>query len=228
MSTATLSPPIPELRHGERLSREEFERRYEAMPDVKAELLDGVVYIMSSPVSIDHGGPHGDLLGWLFYYKAFTPGVDVGDNTTTRLPEGSDSQPDAYLRILEAHGGNSYVDEKRYLSGAPELMGEVAKSSKSYDLTVKKPIYRKDGVREFILWRVEDKAIDWFALRGGDYENLPVGPDGIIRSEAFPGLWLDIAAMIRRDGAAVLRALQKGIESPEHAAFVERLRQTSA
>lgn len=217
-------PPIPKLRHGERLGRDEFERRYKNMQDVKAELLDGVVYIMSSPVSVDHGNPHGLFIGWLFYYSSFTPGTEFGDNTTTRLPYGSDPQPDGYLRILETHGGKSHIDADRYVSGSPELLGEIANSSKSYDRTVKMPIYKRDGIREFILWQVEDQVIDWFVLRNGDYEPLVPDAVGIIHSETFPGLWLDINAMLRRDGQQVLKVLQQGIALPEHAEFVERLR----
>jgi Putative restriction endonuclease len=181
------SSSIPKLRQGERLSRDEFERRYANMPDVKAELLDGVVY-MSSPVSVDHGSPHGDLVGWLVYYKARTPGTDTGDNVTHRLSDETEPQPDAYLRILESHCGNSHVDKDRYVTGAPELLGETARSSKSYDLNVKKPIYKRDGVREFMLWRVDDNAIDWFVLRNNNYELLVTEANGIIRSETFPGL----------------------------------------
>ena len=60
MSSAALpSCRIPPLRNGDHLTREEFERRYSAMPELKrAELIEGVVY-MPSPVRIDeHGSPH--------------------------------------------------------------------------------------------------------------------------------------------------------------------------
>lgn len=218
------SPSIPKLRHGEQLSRDEFERRYANMPDLKAELLDGVVYIMSSPVSVDHGSPHAKLVTWLGNYEARTPGTESFDNTTNRLSDETEPQPDGILRILESHGGNSFVDADRYLSGSPELVGEIARSSKSYDLNVKKPIYKRDGIREFILWRVEDNAIDWFVLRNDEYEPLVPDATGIIRSATFPGLWLDVAAMVRRDMGRVFDVLQMGLTSPEHAEFVEQLR----
>ena len=62
------------LRHGDRLTRDEFERRYDAMPpSTKAELIDGVVY-MPSPVNhADHGRPHFNAVAWLGQYAAFTP-----------------------------------------------------------------------------------------------------------------------------------------------------------
>ena len=49
-TTGSKPPRILPLEHGDHLTREEFERRYEAMPHVrKAELIEGVVY-MPSPV----------------------------------------------------------------------------------------------------------------------------------------------------------------------------------
>ena len=103
-------------------------------------------------------------------------------------------------------------------------MAEVAVSSKSTDLKEKLEAYRKNGIPEYVVWRVVDGAIDWFVLREGRYDRLPLGPDGFHRSEVFPGLWLDPAAMIRGDIAAVFQAVQLGLASPEHAAFVARLR----
>ena len=79
------------------------------------------------------------------------------------------------------------------------------------------------GVKEYIVWRVQDHEIDWLALREGRYEPLAPGPDGLLRSEAFPGLWLDPAALLRGDLAVVLSTVRQGLASPEHAAFVAGL-----
>jgi hypothetical protein len=70
---------------------------------------------------------------------------------------------------------------------------------------------------------VPERQIDWFVLRRGHYERLPPGPDGVVRSEVFPGLWLDPEALVRGDLARVLAVVQQGVTSPEHAAFVARL-----
>lgn len=223
--TVPVIPTVPPLRDGDRLSPDEFMRRYAATPEkFKAELLDGVVHV-TSPVTRQHGTPHGSLMGWLVGYQAYTPGTDYADNTTTRLPSGSIPQPDVFLRIWETHGGQSHVDEDGYVAGVPELLGEIALSSLHRDRTVKLPIYERNGVREYILWRVEDREIEWHVLRGAAYELLRPGGDGIVRSETFPGLWLDVEAMLRGDMGTVLRVLQQGIASPEHDQFVQRLRQ---
>jgi Uma2 family endonuclease len=223
----TSTPPDapPPLESGDRLTRDEFERRYQGMPHLKkAELLKGIVY-MPSPVRNErHGEPHAELLGWLAWYKATTPGVRVADNATVRLGLESEPQPDALLRIAAERGGQSSVDPDDYLSGAPELAAEIASSSVSYDLHVKLEVYREHGVREYLVWRVLDQAIDWLVLRGDRYEALEPGSDGILRSQVFPGLWLDPEALVAGEGQRVLAVLQEGLASSEHATFVEQLR----
>ncbi|MEX2175507.1 MAG: Uma2 family endonuclease [Pirellulaceae bacterium] len=231
MSTITEAPrrggptSIPPLVAGDRLTRDEFQRRYAAMPDVKkAELIEGVVY-MASPVSNDdHAAPHAALMMWLGVYWAMTPGVQAGDNGTLHLDLDNDPQPDGYLRILPEFGGRSKTVDG-YVEGSPELIAEVAASSVSYDLHDKLNAYRRNGVQEYVVWRVWDKAIDWLVLRGGRYFPLQADSAGHYQSEVFPGLWLDPAALLRGDLARVLAVLQEGLASPEHSAFVGKLRQ---
>jgi len=224
---ATEPERIPPLQNGDRLTRPEFERRYDAMPHLKkAELIEGVVYV-PSPISTNHSGPHFDVITWLGLYCAFTPGVDGFDNTSLRLDMDNEPQPDACLLILPSHGGQAVIDEDGYVAGAPELIAEVAASSASYDLHDKLDVYRRNAAREYIVWRVFDQAIDWFALWEGRYEPLPLGEDGIHRSEVLTGLWLDPAALIRGDLAAVMQRLQQGLASPEHADFAAQLQQAA-
>jgi len=214
---------IPPLENGDRLSREEFERRYKAMPHLKkAELIEGVVYIMSSPLNADnHGDPHADLMGFLGIYRAFTPGVRASDNATVRLDSDNEAQPDGFLYIEPRFGGQ-VKKEDGYIVGAPELAAEVAASSASYDLGPKLNVFRRNGVREYVVWRVLDRAIDWFILRGSQYERLPL-TDGIYRSEIFPGLWLDPEALIQGNLARVHQILQEGLAGVEHQNFVAKM-----
>ncbi len=83
-------------------------------------------------------------------------------------------------------------------------------------------------MRKYLAWRVWDSAIDWFVLREDQFERLPPTAAGHYQSEVFPGLWLDLAALLRGDVAQVLAVLQQGIASPGHAAFVEKLQAASA
>lgn len=218
---------VPALEPGDRLTRDEFERRYEAMPDLKkAELIEGVVY-MPSPVRIRrHGQPHFQLITWLGYYATALPFVIGGDNTTARLDLDNEPQPDGLLMIDPDCGGQATISEDDYVESAPEWVGEVSGSSVSFDLHTKLTVYRRNGVREYLVWRVLDKQIDWFAMRSGEFEPLAADQAGILRSEVFPGLWLDAAALIRGDMLQVQAVLQQGLASPEHEAFARRHRKS--
>ncbi len=222
------SESIPPLREGDRLTRAEFERRYHAMPHInKAELLDGVVY-MPSPVSFNHGGPHFNFIGWTSFFSFSTPGVMGVDDGTLRLGLDSEPQPDAFLFILPSHGGRAVLSADGYVEGEVDLIGEIAVSSVPIDLGVKLALYRRNGVSEYIVWRVLDRAIDWFILRDGQYDRLTPGPDGIYRSSALPGLWLDAAALIDGNLPRVREIALQGVASAEHAEFVNRLKLAGA
>ncbi len=217
---------VPPLVAGDRLTRAEFERRYLSMPQVnKAELIEGIVY-MPSPVRLSgHGRQHLLLASWLGHYLSKTPDLkDAGDNVTVRLDEDNEPQPDLCLLLPPSAGGVAKVDAEGYVVGPPELVCEVSGSTVSMDLHQKLDAYRRNGVREYLVWRVDDDAIDFFALRAGVYEPMPADARGIVRSEMFPGLWLDAPALLRGDLATVLAAVDHGVAAPDHAAFVERLR----
>lgn len=215
---------IAPLESGDHLTRAEFERRYLASPHIrKAELIEGVVYVASPVRATRHGRPHGIIMTWLGVYCAATPGVDLLDNATVRLDADNEPQPDALLRIEPEVGGNSSISEDDYIEGAPELIVEVAASSASYDLNDKLNAYRRNGVREYIVWQMYENKVDWFVLQEGRYVSLIADERGIIRSEVFPGLWLSVNGLRQGNRAEILEVLQSGLATLEHQAFVERL-----
>jgi hypothetical protein len=225
LKTGRRTQRIPPLRNGDRLNRDEFERRYDAMPELKkAELIEGVVH-MSSPVrQKQHGGSHFHLIGWMSAYQVSTPGVQGGVSSSIRLDMENEPQPDGVLFIERDCGGHSLIDLDGYIAGSPELGAEVSATTTRVDMKTKFKVYRRNEVREYLLWRVAKKKVDWYVLRGGDYELLSPGPAGYLESEVFPGLWLDPAALVNGDVARVHDVLQQGLRSREHADFVARLR----
>jgi hypothetical protein len=215
---------IPPLENGDRLSRDEFERRYAVMPkSCNAQLIAGAVYISTSIRFRSHAKPHSQLNGWLCNYQIFTPGVEVGTSITVRLDEENEPQPDIILRI-EAPGGQTTISDDDYIEGAPELLAEISASTVSIDLGAKKTVYQSNGVQEYIVWRVLDGAIDWFYLDHGTYVDLRPDDDGIIRSRQFPGLWLDRTALLNGDMPQVITVLQAGLASDAHQTFCESLK----
>lgn len=215
---------IPPLSAGDYLTRPEFERRYLAHPEIKkAELIDGIVY-MPSPLRADtHGDPHFDIIGWLNFYRAGTPGLRGSDNATLRLDFLNEPQPDVILRLEPEYGGHSRIGADGYLEGPPELIVEVAASSSSYDMNQKKNVYARHGVAEYLVLLTMEQTVAWFILRDGQYERLQPASDGVLRSEIFPGLWLQPRAIWDNDLQAMLAVLQQGLATPEHAAFLAQL-----
>jgi Uncharacterized protein conserved in cyanobacteria len=208
------------LENGDQLTRIEFERRCAAMSDEKkVELIEGIVYMAAALRYKSHGKPHASIIGWLAFYEAATPGVGLADNTTVRLDNDNELQPDALLRVEQ--GGQSIISEDDYVEGAPELIVEIAASSASIDAHQKLKIYRRNNVQEYLIWRVYEQQLDWFRLREGEYIKLLADSEGIIKSEIFPGLWLDEQSLLTGNLAQVLTILQQGIATVDHQNFIK-------
>jgi Uma2 family endonuclease len=226
MSTAERTRPprtLPPLVAGQRLDQPTFHERYEAMPpETRAELVGGIVY-MPSPMRIDHGETGCIVIGWMDRYVRFTPGIRGADVATVKLDRAGEPQPDGFLFIPAELGGQAGVDEERYLTGAPEFVAEVARSSRSFDLNEKKADYERAGVQEYLVVELDPNRIHWFIRRGNQFQKMRPGPDGIYRSKVFPGLWLDPQALFAADRARRDEVLEEGVRTTGHAAFVAKL-----
>jgi len=236
---------IPPLRDGDRLSGAEYWRRYLASPEgTRAELLSGVVYLhrrgegdrfpedahMAPANDGLHGEPQMGLSTWIGHYAVYTTGTRASLQPTLNLPTSQTKpEPDSLLRVLPECGGGSRHDAKGWLHGVPELVCEMANTSAATDLGVKYDNYEANGIAEYIVWRTAAGLFDWFVLKRKTYVPLAPDPaDGYLKSIAFPGLWLDVAALLAGDGRTVLAVLQKGLATAEHAAFEAKLAATAA
>jgi hypothetical protein len=215
--------PLPPLRNGDRLDQKSFHERYEAMPaHVRAELIGGVVY-MASPQKLPHGRTTVVVGQWLVAFVQETPGTEILAGVTNILGPKSEPEPDHCLLILPEYGGQTSENEDEYLTGTPELIIETGAATQSRDLNQKKRDYEQAGVREYVVVGLRSRRVFWFALRGGKFAEVKPGPDGILRSRVFPGLWLDPDALLKRDWTRLFEVLRQGLASEEHQAFVEKL-----
>ncbi|MFI5387706.1 MAG: Uma2 family endonuclease [Fimbriimonadales bacterium] len=114
-------------------------------------------------------------------------------------------------------------NEGEYIGGAPELIVEVADTSRKIDLGPKFEDYRRAGVLEYVVVALEPDEVSWFVRREDRLEPMPPGPDGVFRSQVFPGLWLDPDALFAEDFDRLIATLDQGLATPEHADFVARL-----
>ena len=221
-------PSVLPLEDGDHMIVAELLRRWGALPEAwkaehpRVELIEGVVRIMPPISGGSHAEPHFDFVAFLGVYRWATPGVLGGGPASIILSDKTMPEPDAYLAVDPNCGGRFKFDKKGFIHGAPELLAEISSSSVSYDLHTKKELYRKFDVKEYVVWRVKEQAVDWFVLRGEQFEPLAAN-DGIYRSETFPGLWLAAPALVASDFTRVGQVLQEGLASPEHRAFLEQL-----
>ncbi|HZL35171.1 MAG TPA: Uma2 family endonuclease [Tepidisphaeraceae bacterium] len=229
MTTLTLPTLVPShmkrhvvpLHNGDRLTQDEFHRRYQSSPEkVKAELIEGTVY-MASPVGLRHGDLHFSFSALLGAYQAASFGTRGSDNATIVLGAQSEPQPDLHLRLTPECGGRSR-EQRGVLHGPPELVIEIAHSSRAVDLHGKRRDYQRAGVLEYLVLLVEEQQLQTFDFSTQLQPRAHAG--GIYRSTAFPGLWIHTAAVLSGDLPRAMRTLNKGIQSPDHAAFVKRLK----
>jgi len=207
-------PParVPPLANGDRLTAAEFMRRYEStQEDFKAELINGITYVMMPAHFEGHGVADSITNLWLGHYAWKTTGVQHAQNVTTKLSRFDIPQPDGVLLWKAEKGGQTRRTPDDYLEGAPELVVEVAASSSNYDMHDKRDAYLRAGVKEYIVVRTWDKAVSWFILEDDQYIELQPDKKGVCRSQVFPGLWLNVPALIALDRAGVLNTLEAGL-----------------
>lgn len=208
------------LENGERLTQADFHRRTSTYPDdVAFELIAGAVYRVA-PHRATHGAYLSELGGTCALYAA-TPSVLVASRVTTLLDETNEPQPDVVVYLPSECGGQARTNEDGYLTGPPEMVAEIAYSSRSIDLHAKYDVYLAAGVQEYLVLCVEEQEIHWSHFPSK--RNLKPDKAGLWKSRVFPGLWLDGPALLARDSTRLIAAVQQGLASPEHAKFVARL-----
>jgi Uma2 family endonuclease len=203
-ATVKARPPIE---NGAVMSREEFHRFYAECEGLeRVELIEGVVY-MPSPVRIpQHERPVQLARRWLMAYADLHEGeIEAMDGGSLLLDDDNEPIPDLLLYRLHP---DPFVDG--YYVGAPPFILEVAASTYSRDLHQKRRAYERNGVREYLVWRPEERVLHWFDLVDGAYVERQPGADGIIESREFPGLRLDVPALLAGDRVRLLAAVRAG------------------
>jgi Uma2 family endonuclease len=217
------APQLPTpLREGDRLTRDEFLRRWEQMPDLtRAELIDGVVHL-PSPLTTVHGLFHFRVSAWLGFYVAATPGCTAGIAETWLMESKSAPQPDLALRIDPKLGGQSSL-EGEYAAGSPELIVEISHTTRPRDVGPKLRLYERSGVQEYLTVVPRRKELIWRQLFDGKYRNIAPDEEGVLQSRVFPGLWLNPAALWEDDLPGISATVQRGVSTSSHQEFVRRL-----
>ena len=232
MSSYTYKAESPMVLHnGDSMNQKEFHRLYlQQNENFKAELLDGTVFVCE-PLSEPHGGIHPRLSSIFDAYAASIPGIQTYIEPTVILSDADEVQPDLVLRILPNFKGQTsdvwYRRGKKFergpfIKGAPELVAEIAYSSRSVDLHLKRRRYESAGVLEYIVVCLEQQNLLWFDL--AHESQVLEKEDGIFRSKVFPGFWIHEQGLFDMDYKLVMDTVHMGSCTVEHQEFVKELK----
>lgn len=172
----------------ERMGVEEFFR--DAPEDQKAELIDGVMIMPSPPLTI-----HEQLFSFLFrllggYTEELELGEILGSRTAVALDANNAPEPD----ILFVSADRRHIIQEKGVMGAPDLVIEILSAGTvRYDRGTKFDAYERAGVRE--LWLIDPygpTGTEFYCLEGGRFQPFISDADGILRSAAVSGFWIDV------------------------------------
>ena len=201
----------PLLPPGARLSRSEFHSRYErTAPGFHAELIGGVIYPRDpGHGTIRHGRTAFLVSGWAVQYERRTPGTQGCVRPTVLLGPEAEPEPDF---IMRKRTPELDAAEGEWVTGGPELVAEIADHTLARDLGPKLRDYQANGVIEYLVVDVRDRAVRWFVRDEDDlYVDLAPDADGLLKGRVFPGLWLDPAALFAENLADLEAAVVKGV-----------------
>ena len=202
---------IPPLENGDQLTLQEFMRRYEAMPESIEQSSSKESYLWARLFAhTHHGRPHG-WLGNIVTTYGNADAIDFSDNSTVKL----DPQQCATARLLHVLTVGARRTRQRSMTtvtstGLRILLPKLLPPRRASTCTPNLKAYQKNGVREYVVWRVIDEAVDWFVLENSQFQPLKADENGVYRSRAFPGLWLNVPALLRRDAEQLWATLDSG------------------
>lgn len=173
----------------ERMTSEEF---FRYAPDGQtAELIDGVMIIHSPPLVI-----HERLQGFLLtLLRTFVEENDLGEILGSRTPVELEIDQTFEPDILFIAKERLDIVETKGVFGAPDLAIEILSAgTASYDRGPKFRAYERAGVRE--LWLIDPygpAGTEFYQLEGTRFAPVMPDSDGILRSVAMPGFWINVA-----------------------------------
>ena len=136
--------------------------------DLDYEIIGGEKF-MAPSASPYHNNVMGRLYNsistYLYHNKC---GYAFTDNLDVHLPDGNLFKPDL---IVVKKENAAIINWQRGIYGVPDMVVEVlSNSTRKNDLTVKKDVYEKNGVKEYWIVDPRAKTVDVYILRDGKYE----------------------------------------------------------
>ena len=167
------------------------------MDDVRRELVDGFVRLMSAPTAM-HQGVSMKLSVRLFLIlekhkgkcKIYSAPFDV------RLPKNGETADNEIHTVVQPDicviCDLSKIEERGCI-GAPDLIVEIiSPSTAKYDMDEKFRLYESSGVREYWVVFPRDKAVTTFVLHDGKYGKGTTYGQSKVPVHIFDGITVDL------------------------------------
>jgi Uma2 family endonuclease len=172
---------------------------YLALPDdVRAELIDGELYVTPSP-----GSAHQRVVPRIWralqdYAAASEAGEAFLAPLDVHLPSGDVVQPD----VLFVRRANAPIVQDQ-VRGVPDLVAEVlSPAHRERDRIVKRDLYARNGVGEYWLVDPEERSVEILRLDGDTNTYAPAGyftfrrtPGASLVSATLPDLRIPLATV---------------------------------
>ena len=134
------------------------------------EIIEGVKFMAPSP-KMGHVNVTANLLTIINSYARINKlGVAFADNLDVHFPDGNLFKPD--FIFISAANEKLFLDKKNStLHGVPDMVAEIfSRSTMQRDITIKKNVYERNGVKEYWIINPWSESIEVYLLRDGKYE----------------------------------------------------------
>ena len=135
------------------------------------EIIEGVKFMAPSP-GFGHVNVTANLVTIINGYARVNKlGMAFADHFDVHFPDGSNVfQPD-FIYVSAEKAKNLFYDKNMTLHGVPDMVAEIfSKSTMKRDMTIKKDVYERNGVKEYWIIDPWKETIDVYLLRDGKYE----------------------------------------------------------
>lgn len=164
-----------------------------------------------------------DLVLCVNRYRLLTPGiyvclhVPVSLDATTRVVPG--------LVAMVNHGRLKQCEPVEFgFEGPPNFVLDVFESDEMDEYEARKKVFEKFGVTEYVAVELADELrLHWNRHNGHSFEDAVPNRQGLIKSQALPGLWVPVQALANRDWWSILSAIERGVTRLGHHEFQDSI-----
>ncbi len=150
--------------------------------------------------------PHQEFIGELYFALRSRIGPDTGAIFVAPLDVAMDEQNTFQPDLLFISNNRRHIIEAHGITGAPDIVIEVlSESTRQRDLTVKLPVYARNGVREMWVADLRAATVSKYVRDGAALTLERVYQSNeILTSQAIPGIAIDLVPIFDRIRGAAL------------------------